>query len=75
MGESHADTRWYVDTAAGGRWDHMYMLSKEEGNPKAGYWGWVVANPKPAERTQNRAFGMMESADGFHWKRHPAPVG
>ena len=47
-GESHADARWYLDTAAGGRWDHMYVLPKKEGNPKAGYWGWVVANPKPA---------------------------
>ena len=73
-GESHADARWYLDTAAGGRWDHMYVLPKEEGNPKAGYWGWVVANPKPAERARNRAFGMMESADGLHWNALQPPL-
>jgi hypothetical protein len=74
VGESRVDSRWYVDKAAGGRWDHMYMLPKEEGNPRAGYWGWVVANPKPAERAQNRAFGMMESADGLHWNAMQPPL-
>ena len=31
---NHPDPRWYVPTT--GRWDHMYILPKEEGNPATG---------------------------------------
>ncbi|MHC4061115.1 MAG: hypothetical protein ACYSUC_09865, partial [Planctomycetota bacterium] len=41
---SHPDSRWYVRD---GRWDHMYIIPKEEGVPDSGYWGYAVATPKP----------------------------
>ncbi|MHC4157307.1 MAG: hypothetical protein ACYST6_20680 [Planctomycetota bacterium] len=41
---SHPDSRWYVQD---GRWDHMYIIPKEEGVPDSGYWGYAVATPKP----------------------------
>ena len=62
---NHPDPRWYVPT---GRWDHMYILPKEEGNPAAGYWGHPVATPKP---DLPRSVGMMQSPDGLTWEALP----
>lgn len=70
LGNSTPDPRWYV-TGKDGRWDHMYVLPKEEGNPAAGYWGYLVATTQPGEP---RGLGMMESADGLHWQTLPPPV-
>ncbi len=64
---SHPDPRWYAQRR---RWDHMYMLPKEEGTPEAGYWGYVVAAPKEAP-----GVGMMQSVDGRDWEAlPPAPI-
>lgn len=64
---SSPDSRWY-ETA--GRWDHMYMLPKEEGNPAAGYWGYPVAT---TTKESARAMGMMETTDGTGWNILPPP--
>jgi hypothetical protein len=66
------DPRWYGLPPAPARWDHMYILPKEEGNPRAGYWGHVVAVPKPGAPP---GVGMMESPDGRAWTvLPPAPM-
>jgi hypothetical protein len=57
---THPDDRWYRQD----RWDHMYILPKEEGKPEAGYWGYVVAVPKQGFDLP----GMMESRDGLKWE-------
>lgn len=67
LGENHPDPRWYNTKA---RWDHMTMFPKEEGNPSAGYWGYVVAEPNP---DLPRAPGMMQSRDGREWEILPPP--
>jgi hypothetical protein len=60
---THPDPRWYRHD----RWDHMYMLPKVEGNPAAGFWGYVVAVPKEGVDLP----AMMESTDGLHWNVLP----
>ena len=57
------DERWYTRS----RWDHMYMLPKEEGKPEAGYWGYIVAVAKE----KNHLPAMMESKDGLTWEALP----
>ena len=57
------DDRWYRRD----RWDHMYMLPKEEGKPEAGYWGYVVAVPKQGVDLP----AMMQSPDGLKWEVLP----
>ncbi|MCX6872779.1 MAG: GH32 C-terminal domain-containing protein [Verrucomicrobia bacterium] len=57
------DGRWYSRE----RWDHMYMLPKEEGKPEAGYWGYIVA----VSKEQNHLPAMMESRDGTKWEALP----
>lgn len=57
------DGRWYSRE----RWDHMYMLPKEEGKPEAGYWGYVVAVPKQGVDLP----AMMQSPDGRKWEVLP----
>ena len=61
------DPKWYEPA---GRWDHMYILPKDEGNPSAGYWGYPVATPKPGLA---RGLGMMDTKDGRDWKILPPP--
>ena len=68
MYENHPDPRWYNTQS---RWDHMTMFPKEEGNPAAGFWGYVVAEPKPG---LPRAPGMMQSHDGHQWEILPPPT-
>lgn len=63
--ENHPDDRWYKSS---GRWDHMYVQPKEEGE---GYWGYVVATPHPELHS---AWGLMESPDGYQWEILPPPV-
>jgi hypothetical protein len=60
---THPDARWYQQD----RWDHMYILPKEEGKPETGYWGYVVSVPKQAGELP----GMMQSADGLKWEVLP----
>ena len=67
LGHSHPDPRWYTPA---GRWDHMYILPKEEGNPAAGFWGYPVATTLPELQ---RALGVMESPDGRAWTVLPPP--
>ncbi|MEI6519846.1 MAG: hypothetical protein WCO98_07375 [bacterium] len=64
---SNPDPRWYEPS---GRWDHMYMLPKNENDASAGYWGYPVATTKPV---LPRAMGMMESVDGRDWTILPPP--
>lgn len=51
-----------------GRWDHMYMMPKDEASPSNGYFGYVVADP-----IEHGGFGMMESPDGIHYQPIKAP--
>jgi len=60
---TNPDSRWYRQD----RWDHMYMLPKEEGRPEAGYWGYVVAVPQ----TGFDLPAMMQSVDGLKWEVLP----
>jgi len=53
---------------ADGRWDHMFMIPKDEANPDAGYLGYMVADP-----VDHGGFGMMESPDGIHYHPIKAP--
>jgi len=53
---------------AGGRWDHMFMVPRNDSNPGEGYLGYVVADP-----IDHGGFGMMESADGIHYQPIKAP--
>ena len=53
------DTKFY---RADGRYDHMFMIPKNEANPSEGYLGYVVAAP-----LDRGGFGMMESPDGIHY--------
>ena len=59
------DTKYYQPD---GRWDHMFMIPKDENNPKAGYLGYMVANP-----ISHGGFGMMQSSDGIHYHPIKAP--
>lgn len=52
------------------RWDHMYVLPKDENDPSAGYWGYVVAKPAAGKGLFG---GMQESDDGLHWRQLPPP--
>jgi hypothetical protein len=61
---SRPDPRWYGLPPEPHRWDHMYILPKEENNPSAGYWGHPVSVAKPG---QPRGVGMMQSPDGRAW--------
>ena len=70
IGENHPDPKYY---APHGRWDHMYILPKDEANTAAGFWGYVVANPNPAMIKEGRGFGMMESSNGREWTQLPPP--
>ena len=68
---STPDPRWYGVEGQNHRWDHMYILPKDDDNPAAGYWGYPVSVPKPGDPT---GVGMMESADGREWTvLPPAP--
>lgn len=60
---THPDARWYKQD----RWDHMYILPKEEGRPAAGYWGYVVAVPKEGMDLP----AMKQSVDGLTWEVLP----
>lgn len=59
------DTQYY---RADGRWDHMFMIPKDENNPGDGYLGYMVANP-----IDHGGFGMMESSDGINYHPIKAP--
>jgi hypothetical protein len=59
------DTQYY---RADGRWDHMFMIPRDEADPGKGYLGYMVANP-----IDHGGFGMMESADGIHYRPIKAP--
>ncbi|HNC24160.1 MAG TPA: hypothetical protein PLU52_08140 [Opitutaceae bacterium] len=63
LATTHPDPRWYLRD----RWDHMYMLPKEEGRPEAGLWGYVVSVPKEGVDLP----GMMQSSDGRTWEVLP----
>jgi len=60
------DARWYTR----GRWDHMYILPKADGDPGAGFLGYPVACPN---EDLPRGWGMMQSADGGEWEVLPPP--
>jgi hypothetical protein len=62
IASNHPDPRWYAPTA---RWDHMYMLQKEEGRPASGFWGYPVAIARPE---LPRGVGMTQSTDGRAWE-------
>ena len=62
---SKPDTRWYVGD---GRWDHMYIIPKEQGKPEVGYWGYAVATPKSG---LTRAPAMLQSHNGTNWEILP----
>lgn len=64
---NNPDPQWYEPA---GRWDHMYMLPKDEDDPAAGYWGYPVATTKPG---LPRALGMMDTRDGREWRILPPP--
>ncbi len=51
-----------------GRWDHMYMLPKNDQNPAAGSWGYMVADP-----IDHGGFGIMDSPDSIHFTPIKAP--
>ena len=53
---------------ADGRWDHMFMIPKDETKHDAGYLGYMVADP-----VDHGGFGMMESPDGIHYHPIKAP--
>lgn len=65
---SRPDPRWYGLPPDPHRWDHMYILPKEEGNHSAGYWGYPVASAKPGDP---RGIGLMQSRDGREWECLP----
>ena len=51
-----------------GRWDHMYTIPKDDRNPGAGAWGYMVADP-----IGHGGFGLMDSPDGIHFIPAKAP--
>lgn len=59
--DTHPDPRWYCPE---GRWDHMYVIPKNEKNLETGFWGYVVATPYQQYQSP---FGLMESPDGYQW--------
>jgi len=61
VNEVPVDEKYYRNR--GGRWDHMFMIPRDEANPGAGYVGYVVAKPLDP----HSMFGMMESPDGVHF--------
>lgn len=67
LSSNSPDPKWYVTTR---RWDHMYLLPKEEGRPESGYWGYPVATPK---KGLARGMGMTETVDGREWTILPPP--
>jgi hypothetical protein len=71
--ESEPDPKWYTD-GPGSRWDAMYTLPKEEGNPKAGYWGYITATVNEQASRKGHMEGMLESKDGVHWKPISPPI-
>ena len=65
------DPHWYGVAGQPHRWDHMYILPKDEGHPQSGYWGYPVAIPRSK---LPRSPGMMQSRDGRAWEILPPPV-
>lgn len=59
--DNHPDPKWYDERE---RWDHMYVIPKNEERPEDGYWGYVVATPAGEAAG---AWGMQESQDGVSW--------
>jgi len=51
-----------------GRWDHMFVIPKNDAEPGGGYYGYVVATP-----LDHGGFGMMESPDGVRFTPIKAP--
>ena len=68
LGCNTPDPRWYEPI---GRWDHMYVIPKDEADPAAGYYGYPVATPKPG---LPRGCGLCETMDGRSWTILPPPV-
>lgn len=68
--ETHPDPRWYKGLSKSyeqqGRWDHMYVVPKEDSR---GYWGYCVARVKD----DRGGCGMLESLDGLKWRVLPPP--
>ena len=67
LGSNSPDPRWYDPT---GRWDHMYVLPKDEADPAKGYYGYPVATSRPG---LPRGCGMCETVDGRSWTILPPP--
>jgi hypothetical protein len=59
------DSKFY---RSNGRWDHMYIIPKNEQNPTQGSWGYMVADP-----IDHDGFGMMDSPDGIHFRPIQGP--
>jgi hypothetical protein len=66
-GSCYPDSGWYDPK---GRWDGMYIIPKVEGDPAAGYWGFLTATPRDE---YGRGFGLAESEDGISWNFLPPP--
>ena len=67
LGSNTPDPRWY---APAGRWDHMYIIPKDETDLAKGYYGYPVATTKHG---LPRACAMCETLDGRSWKILPPP--
>ena len=67
LGSNMPDPRWYEPK---GRWDHMYVIPKDEADPTQGYYGYPVATTKAG---LPRGCGMCESTDGRSWTILPPP--
>jgi hypothetical protein len=66
-GSHMPDPRWYAPT---GRWDHTYLLPKDEDDPSRGCYGYITATTRPG---LPRGCGMCETEDGIHWRILPPP--
>ena len=67
--DSRSDPRWYrvpVTRGEPGRWDHMYVIRKEDAS---GYWGYCVG----MANGDSGGCGFLESPDGLSWTALPPP--
>lgn len=67
IGDNNPDPSWYNVKE---RWDHMYVIPKDNENHEKGYWGYVVATPIGDTKG---AWGMQQSEDGIKWEAIKPP--
>lgn len=69
IASTQPDPRWFEPT---GRWDHMYVIPKDEAHPDKGCWGYPVATTRSH---LPRGCALTQTVDGRFWETvGPVPI-